>query len=239
MRKFVIANWKMNKTNTEAVEFINGLRPLIEEKDNVWVCPPATALSIVHDALKGAGEVGAQNIYYENKGAFTGEISANMAKSAGASFALVGHSERRHIFNETNEQAAKKIIAALEAGLKVVYCVGETLDEHGKLKSVLTTQLKALKGIDLKNVIVAYEPVWAIGTGKVAQDEDIVKAHTFIKEFVLKNFNGKVKVLYGGSVNPDNIDGILKLKEVDGVLVGGASLDLTKFSKLFMAARKV
>ena len=161
-----------------------------------------------------------------------------MVKSAGATFCLVGHSERRHIFGESNEELAKKICAAVGSGLKVIYCVGETIDEHTRLKSVLTDQLSALKGCDLKCVIIAYEPVWAIGTGKVAKQADIIKAHKFIKEYINKTYGTEVRVLYGGSVNSENANEILSLDVVDGVLVGGASLDAIKFSNIVNVARK-
>ena len=194
--------------------------------DNWIVCVPSVMLKSFADASKKVCETGAQNCYFEQKGAYTGEISCNMIKSSGASYVIVGHSERRAIFGETNEMLNKKLRSALACGLKVIFCIGETLEEKSKYKSVLKKQiLEGFDGVaDFSNVVIAYEPVWAIGTGKVALSDDIVKVHSYIKKLLKENFEVEIPVLYGGSVKPSNSKEILALEEVDGVLIGGASL---------------
>ena len=162
-----------------------------------------------------------------------------MVKDAGADVTILGHSERRHIFNETNDDLRKKLDIANKYGLQVIFCVGETLEEHDNIESVLVNQLKILTKEDLANLIIAYEPVWAIGTGKVATEEDILVAHKIVKDYVKRNYGNDVKVLYGGSVKPENAAEILKLNCVDGVLVGGASLDPVKFESLIKTANEV
>ena len=238
MAKIIAGNFKMNKTKSEVASYCKELLALIaKDKNNFIIIPPFTLISTAKEQLGERGSVGAQNCAIAEKGAYTGEISAEMVADSGAKYCLIGHSERRHIFGETNEDVCKKIDMAQNAGLHVILCVGELLEEHNKLKSVLKAQLNALKGKKLNNVIVAYEPVWAIGTGKVATKEDIVKAHLYIKEYVKKEFNTNIKVLYGGSVKPENCKEILALDCVDGVLVGGASLDAKKMAEMIKIAK--
>ena len=236
MKKLVVANWKMNKTISEAEAFCAGFD---KKADNYIICCSATLIKPVFDLLKNGNKVGAQNICAYEEGAYTGEISAKMIKDAGANVTILGHSERRHIFNETNDDLRKKLDIANKYGLQVIFCVGETLEEHDKIESVLVNQLKILTKEDLANLIIAYEPVWAIGTGKVATNEDIKAAHKIVKDYVKKNYGANAKVLYGGSVKPENAAEILKLNCVDGVLVGGASLDPVKFESLIKTANEV
>ena len=234
MGKLIVANWKMNKVRVEAEAFFAELDGLVDNhsKNAYAVCPPATILHYVSEVAPKKMKVGAQNVYYKESGAFTGEISVKMAKDAGASFSLVGHSERRNIFGETNDDVKEKITALQNDGLDVMLCGGEHLEEHDNLKAVLQEQLSVLKDVDIGKVIVAYEPVWAIGTGKVAELQDIVCAHKIIKDYVKNMFGRDVKVLYGGSVKASNAGEILSLDEVDGVLVGGASLDPKQFAHM-------
>jgi len=238
MTKIVAGNFKMNKTKAEAETYCKELLGLINKNDNHFIIiPPFTLIDSVLKGLNGRGNVGAQNCAIAKNGAFTGEISAEMVADSGATYCLIGHSERRHVFNESNEDIAKKLDMANAANLNIILCVGELLEEHNKLKSVLNAQLNALKGKNLNNTIIAYEPVWAIGTGKVALAEDIVKAHEYIKEYVKKEFKTNIKVLYGGSVKPENCKEILALNCVDGVLVGGASLDAKKMAEMIKTAK--
>ncbi|MCR5553509.1 MAG: triose-phosphate isomerase [bacterium] len=236
MGKLVVANWKMNKTIGEAEEFCSHFN---KKADNYIICCSATLIKSVFDCLKNSNNIGAQNICAYEEGAYTGEISAKMVKDAGANVTILGHSERRHIFNETNDDLRKKLDIANKYGLQVIFCVGETLEEHDNIESVLVNQLKILTKEDLGNLIIAYEPVWAIGTGKVATEEDILVAHKIVKEYVKRNLGSNIKVLYGGSVKPENAAEILRLNCVDGVLVGGASLDPVKFESLIKTANEV
>jgi triosephosphate isomerase len=243
MRKKVIAgNWKMNldlhQSQKLVSEIINGLG-----KDNrayVIICPPFTSLSEVSSLLKGTQiKLGAQNMHFEESGAFTGEISANMLKSVGCEYVILGHSERRAIFNEPNEMINKKIITAFAKELKPIFCVGELLEqrESGETMNVISTQIeKGLKGItseQMKNIIIAYEPVWAIGTGKTATPHQAQEVHLFIRELVAKKFSASVAeniiIQYGGSVKPDNSSELLSQKDIDGALVGGACLKADSF----------
>ena len=238
MAKIVAGNFKMNKTKAEVEAYTKELLGVLNKNQNNFIIiPPFTLIDSAIKGLKGRGSVGAQNCAIAEKGAYTGEISAQMVADSGATYCLIGHSERRHIFNETNEDIAKKLDMAQKVGLKVILCVGELLEEHNKLKSVLKAQLDVLKNKQLKNIIVAYEPVWAIGTGKVATTVDIVKAHSYIKEYVKKQYGADIKVLYGGSVKPENCKEILALSSVDGVLVGGASLDAKKMAEMIKTAK--
>lgn len=233
--KYIIANWKMNNDFSDIQPYLKYLKKNIKNQNNVIVCVPSVLLKDFSDETrKTLIESGAENCHYAESGAFTGEISPKLVKSAGATYVIIGHSERRQIFAETNELINHKISACIAVGLKVVFCVGETIDEKSKYKSVLKKQLlEGLKSIsDLTNVIIAYEPVWAIGTGKVATKADIEKAHLYIKDTVKENFNCDIPVLYGGSVKPINSAEILSLDYVDGVLVGGASLKAEDFAKI-------
>ncbi len=231
MGKFIVANWKMNNDFSDIAPFVKYIKKNAKHEDNLIVCVPSVMIKSFADVSKKVAFTGAQNFYYESKGAFTGEISASMVKSAGASYVLVGHSERRQIFAESNNLCNKKLKSALQNGLKVIFCIGETLEEKTKYKSVLKKEiLEGFEGVtDFSNIIIAYEPVWAIGTGKVATISDIVKAHLYIKSLFKENFGVEMPVLYGGSVKPSNSKEILALDEVDGVLIGGASLKAEDF----------
>ena len=241
----IAANWKMHLTIAEAVALAedvgrscNGLT-----KREVMIAPAATALAAVSDAIKSSPViVGGQNIAWELQGAFTGEISPPMLKDAGASMAIIGHSERRHIFGETDEMVNKRIRGALASGIIPILCVGETLQERegGQTLKVLDVQLrKGVEGVSaeqIEQVVIAYEPVWAIGTGKTASTEQAQEVHQFIREVLGKLFDKnlaeQVRILYGGSVKPDNIDDLMAMPDIDGALVGGAALQAESFDKI-------
>jgi len=238
--KLIAANWKMNKTPKETKEYLETFLRLIEGVDDnveILICPPFTSLCIAWDILKGSKvKLGAQNCHYEQKGAFTGEISLDMLKELGVSYVIVGHSERRWIFGETDELINKKVIACLEKGIRPILCVGEKMEEReaGMTLKVIESQLKlALSGLDevSERIDIAYEPVWAIGSGNPATPEDAQLVHSFIKELL-----GKVRVLYGGSVNPQNAGEFLSMPDVDGLLVGGASLEPSSFAQIVKAS---
>ena len=231
MKKYIVGNWKMNNDFSDLPVFVKTVKKLAKNEENLVVCVPSLMIQSFANLAKGKIATGAQNCHFEKNGAFTGEISASMVKSAGASYVIIGHSERRSIFGETNEMINKKVKAVMAEDLKVIFCVGETLEEKSKYKSVLKKQiLEGLEGVkSFENLIVAYEPVWAIGTGKVATTQDIAKVHGYIKDVIKENFGIKAKVLYGGSVKPSNSKEILEIADVDGVLVGGASLKANDF----------
>ena len=232
--KYIVANFKLNGNSQFIADYCKDINTCVNNPRNLLIALPSPYLFCASKFAKNNIGVGAQNISEYTTGAYTGEVSALMAKDMGASFTLIGHSERRNVFFETNEQIAKKVEVALKNNLKVILCVGEKLDEKSKYKSVIAQQLKtALKNVDLSNVIIAYEPVWAIGTGKVATLNDIKKVHSYIKDFTAKNFGTSLPVLYGGSVKASNSGQILKLAEVDGVLVGGASLKANEFAQIY------
>jgi len=240
--KLIAANWKMNKTPKETKEYLETFLRLIEGVDDnveILICPPFTSLCIAWDILKGSKvKLGAQNCHYEQKGAFTGEISLDMLKELGVSYVIVGHSERRWIFGETDELINKKVIACLEKGIRPILCVGEKIEEReaGMTLKVIESQLKlALSGLDevSERIDIAYEPVWAIGSGNPATPEDAQLVHSFIKELL-----GKVRVLYGGSVNPQNAGEFLSMPDVDGLLVGGASLDPSSFAQIVKVSQR-
>ena len=226
MKKYIVANWKMNNDFSDIKPFVKYVKKNQKNRDGLVVCVPSVMIKTFADTAKGVVETGAENCFFAEKGAFTGEISANMVKSAGATYSIIGHSERRQIFGETNEMLNKKLKACLTAGLKVIFCIGETLEEKPKYKSVLKKEiLEGFEGItDFSNIVIAYEPIWAIGTGKVALPSDISEIHSYIKKLVKDTYNVDISVLYGGSVKPSNSGEILALNEVDGVLIGGASL---------------
>ena len=251
MRKNVIAgNWKMNNDLKESEKLIVELKNLLQnEKPNcdVIVCPPYTSLSEASKLLKGSQiKLGAQNMHFEDSGAFTGEISASMLKSVGCEYVILGHSERRTIFGESNEMINKKIKKALSARLKPIFCVGELLEERedGTTNDVVKRQiLKGLDGIsaeDMKNMIVAYEPVWAIGTGKTASPAQAQEVHEFIRDLIEIDYSLEVAndlvIQYGGSVKPDNAKELLSQKDIDGALVGGACLKADSFLGIIKGA---
>ncbi len=244
MRKKVIAgNWKMNKDLPESQNLISKLTSGLSGKHincDLIICPPFTSLSEANTLIKNTPiKLGAQNMYFPESGAFTGEISAKMLKSVGCEYVIIGHSERRTIFKEKDELINKKLKAALSNGLKPIFCIGETLEEreNGKEKEVLNMQLSGgLNEISLeqmKSIIVAYEPVWAIGTGKTAAPEQAEEMHDFIRTYIKNDFTPEVSenlvILYGGSVKPDNARDLLSRNDIDGALVGGACLSLETF----------
>jgi triosephosphate isomerase len=227
----IAANWKMYKGPAETAEFCLGLREQDLDGTAVVICPPYVSLAVAVQLLAGTEiAVAAQNVHSEPDGAFTGEISAGMLLELGVYGAIVGHSERRQHFGETDETVGKRAAAALSAGLFVIACVGETEDERerGETEDVLRRQVSVLEADD--NIVLAYEPVWAIGTGKTATPDTAQEAHAFIKSLL------DAPVLYGGSVKPDNAAELLAQPDVDGALVGGASLDLDSFTAICRAA---
>jgi triosephosphate isomerase len=230
----IAGNWKMYKGPAEASEFCLGLREEGLEGVDVVVCPPFVSLAVAVQLLAGTEiAVAAQNVHWEAEGPYTGEMSAPMLRELGVYGAIVGHSERRQYFGETDETVAKRVSAALDAGLFVIACVGETEEqrESGATEEVLARQVSVLEADD--NLVVAYEPVWAIGTGKTATPEIAQEAHAFIKTLL------DVPLLYGGSVKPDNAAELLGLPDVDGALVGGASLELESFTAICRAGARI
>ena len=238
-------NWKMYKTPAQTSAFFEKFGPLVSSAQHcdIVICPPFVDLEAAVNAARDTRiQIGAQNLFWAAEGAYTGEISGPMLKALGCRWALVAHSERRQYFGETNETAAKKISAALESGLTPIYCVGETLDqrEGGKTEFVLKTQIEAglvsLTPEQFERIVIAYEPVWAIGTGKVATPEIAADAHHFIRELARKLFGDGLadscRILYGGSVKPDNVRGLMAQADIDGALVGGASLDPASFASI-------
>lgn len=247
MRKYLIAgNWKMNLTPGQAVDFAKQLVESIKDvpKDvNVMIAPTFTALQGVNEVIKGSViKLGAQNINENESGAYTGEISADMLLDVGVEYVIIGHSERRHIYKESDELINKKVLFALKKGLKPVLCVGELLEEReaGKTNDIVKNQVvNGLKGVsesDMANVVIAYEPVWAIGTGKVATPEIAEDVHEVARNTLSELYNASVAdnvtIQYGGSVKPDNVDGLMAKPNIDGALVGGASLKCDSFTRL-------
>ncbi len=243
MRKAIIAgNWKMNKTPSEGVALINELKPLVSGADcDVVVCVPATDIYAVGQAVKGSNiKLGAQNVHFAESGAYTGEISADMLKELGVEYVIIGHSERRQYFGETDETVNKRTLKALEKGLIPIVCVGETLEEResGKTEEVLKTQIvNGLKGVeDISALVIAYEPVWAIGTGKTATSEQANETIGFIRKTIAENFcpkcAEKVRIQYGGSMKPGNCKELMAQPEIDGGLIGGAALKAADFAAI-------
>ena len=236
MKPVIAANWKMNKTSGRAAGFVESLKKRIKKTDkDIILCVPFTDLSAVADKIKMTKiKLGAENVFYGEKGAFTGEISPSMLKSSGCEYVIIGHSERRKYFNETDKIVNKKIKASLKHGLKIILCIGENLSQRRKKqeKKIIWKQLKiCLKGIPsalMKHIIIAYEPVWAIGTGHNAAPEQAEEMHKHIRSIAGK----KTRIIYGGSVTPENIRSLMKQKDINGVLVGGASLSIEKFAKI-------
>jgi len=247
MRKPVIAgNWKMYKTVSDSVATALALKPLVANANHceVVIAPVFTALKHLADRLEGSNiRIAAQNCSAEqNEGAFTGEVAAFMIRDAGCSHVIVGHSERRQYYGETDEIVSRKTQAGLAAGLTVIVCVGETLDQRdlGNAERVVSEQmsggLSGLTASDLDRIIVAYEPVWAIGTGRTATPEQAQEMHAFIRRVFAEGHSSeaaaKLRILYGGSVKPDNIAGLMKQPDIDGGLVGGASLNAESFAQI-------
>jgi triosephosphate isomerase len=248
---FIAANWKMFKTVHEAVVFAKEFRSLVKDFSDVEivVAPPFTALHAVAEAVRNSPIfVAGQNVHWEREGAFTGEISARMLKEAGAEYAIVGHSERRRLFHETDETVNRKALAVLAAELTPIVCIGETLEERegNETLAVLDRQIKAgldgLTGDQIASLVVAYEPVWAIGTGRNATPQEAGDAHAHIRSRLRQWFGGpaadQCHVIYGGSVKPDNIHELVLLPDVDGALVGGASLEVRSFFDIVARSRQ-
>ncbi len=249
MRKpFIAGNWKMNKTIPEAIELVKKLKEIVKvENGEIVVIPPFTALSEVRKVIKESKiELGAQNLHWKEKGAYTGEISPSMLKDIGCKYVIVGHSERREHFLEKDELINLKIKAALENSIHPIFCIGEKLEqrEKGETIKVIDEQInKGLNGLDekeIKNIVIAYEPVWAIGTGRTATPEQAQEVHLFIREKLKKNYGNEIAscaiILYGGSVKADNAYSLIKEKDIDGALVGGASLEAESFGKIIEEA---
>ena len=243
-RKVIAGNWKMNMLPNETIQFIEDLAPLVKDTDNeVILCVPYTDLFYALLTAQNTNiKIGAQNMHFAESGAYTGEVSGKMLKSINVEYVIIGHSERRQYFNETDETVNKKVKAAFENGLKPIVCVGETLEqrEAGKVEEIITNQTKlALEGLtneQVENTIIAYEPIWAIGTGKTATKEDAndaIKAiRNKIAEIYGQNVADRVIIQYGGSVKSSNAKELFSMPDIDGALVGGASLKADEFSKI-------
>lgn len=240
---YIIGNWKMFKTSTESVQFIEKIAPLISDSpSHVYLSVPFPSLhSSVIAAKKHHLVIGAQNMHDQTEGAFTGEVSALMLKDVGAKFVLIGHSERRQLFQEDDQLINRKVLQGLKHDLKVVLCIGETLKDRkqNKTKEIIRDQLKkGLNGVpkDITNFIVAYEPVWAIGSGHAATKEIAQDVHAYCREVLSEQFSKnhakKIPILYGGSVKPENISELMTQEDIDGALVGGASLHVESFEKI-------
>ncbi len=234
----------MHNTIGEAAELVKELVPLIDDKDReVVLCPSFISLSEISKLLKGTNiKLGAQNMYHEDKGAFTGEVSPIFLKEIGVTYAILGHSERRHIFGEKDELINNKVKSALKHDLSPILCVGETLTEreegitHSVIRSQIEGSLTDLQGENLENLVIAYEPVWAIGTGKTATKEDANEVIGYIRQLLSEIFGretgNNIRILYGGSVKPGNIKELMEMEQIDGALVGGASLKAEDFAKI-------
>ena len=243
-KKIIAGNWKMNMTPSEAVELVNTLKPLVANDDvDVVFCVPAIDIIPVVEAAKGSNiQIGAENMYFEEKGAFTGEISPAMLTDAGVKYVVLGHSERREYFAETSETVNKKMLKAFEHGITPIMCCGETLEqrEQGVTMDFIRQQVKVgFQGVtadQAKTAVIAYEPIWAIGTGKSASQDDAQKMCKVVRDVVAADFGqevaDKVRVQYGGSVKPENVAEYMACPDVDGALVGGASLDPESFLAL-------
>ena len=249
---FIAGNWKMYKTVAEAVKYVQELRGLVQDVRGVEVVLAAT-FTALHAAAEAARNsnigIAAQDLYWEREGAFTGEISGPMIREAGADYVIIGHSERRTLFGESDDTVNRKVAAAYAAGLCPITCIGETLDQRERQETfdVLDRQIKlgldGVSGAQLEQIVIAYEPVWAIGTGRVATPAQAAEAHTHIRKRLQQWFGNAAadacRVLYGGSVKPDNIASLMAQPNVDGALVGGASLDLKGFLEIVTRSRAV
>lgn len=240
----VAANWKMNNTVAESTRFADGFLPLVQDVKEVdmVICPPFTLLFPLQEKLSSTRvNLGAQDIFWEEKGAFTGEVSPAMLTDVGCSYVIIGHSERRQLMGETDVMVNRKLIAALQGGLKPILCVGETLQErkNNRAREIVKMQLDgALKDIALTGaeLVIAYEPVWAIGTGVNASTDDAQEMIGFIRDYIAKLYDHNqadaIRILYGGSVKPDNIEGFMNREDIDGALVGGASLEADTLARI-------
>lgn len=245
LKPLVAGNWKMHTTVNEGVELVLKLRERVKGVDAVEIllAPPFTSLHhISHIIADSPIKLCAQNLHWEKQGAYTGEVSAEMLTSVGCKYVIIGHSERRQFFNETDETVNKKVLAALRAGLKPIICVGETLDERERGKTLQRVQhqmrnaLGGLAGGAIKDVTIAYEPIWAIGTGRTAGPQEAEEVHNALRELLFELYNTdsakEVRIIYGGSVKPDNIDKLMAQPNIDGALVGGASLKAEDFARI-------
>ncbi len=251
IKPIIAANWKMHKTIAEAVAFAEQLKRDFSDPGNtdIVIAPPFTALCPVMEVLKETPvQLAAQNMHWEERGAFTGEISSSMIVDAGCTFVIIGHSERRTLFGETREMLRKKISASLKSGLTPIFCVGETLEEResGRTFEVIQKQLK--EGLnntgsdDIRKIVFAYEPVWAIGTGKTATPLQAQEVHKFIRGAIASDcenaYASETAIIYGGSVNPDNTSSLMSQPDINGGLIGGASLDFGSFAEIIHLAEK-
>ncbi|MBH31824.1 MAG: triose-phosphate isomerase [Candidatus Marinimicrobia bacterium] len=252
IKPVVVANWKMFKTPSESVEFVDRLKNKILDWERVKIilCAPYTSLFEMGNSLMGDGRIdlGAQNIHWESEGAFTGEISAAMLQACGVEWVIVGHSERRVLFGESDEDVCRKVMTAIEEGLSVIFCVGETIQERkaGKTSLVLGEQLGTLLAKltedQLRKLLIAYEPIWAIGTGLNATSEQIAETHHILRRIIEKTFPSaasQVAIQYGGSVNQGNCKELSEVSEVNGFLIGGASLDVDQFGEIVKTITEV
>jgi len=244
-KPIVAANWKMYKTLQEGVSFISEICNLLldKEKPTIIFCPSFTSLFHINENLSGSGiELGSQNVYFEPEGAFTGETSVRMLKDCGVRYVIIGHSERRHIFNENNTSLNKKLHAVLDNGLIPIFCIGETLNDRNtgytktKLKEQLTKGLDGIKDQLMDRIVIAYEPVWAIGSGVNAKPKQVEDTHLQIRELLAELFAGEavkqIPILYGGSVKPENAKKLIEVEGIDGFLIGGSSLKLELLYKI-------
>jgi triosephosphate isomerase len=247
---FIAANWKMYKTVHDAVVYVKEFRSIVKDVADaeIVVAPPFTAIHAAAEAARNSNiGIAAQDLYWEREGAFTGEVGAAMVREAGAEYAIIGHSERRRLFGETDQSVNRKTVAALGAGLTPIVCIGETLDERerGETMAVLDRQIKGgldgVSGDQVASLVIAYEPVWAIGTGRNATPDQAGEAHAHIRSRLRQWFGGhaadQCHVIYGGSVKPDNIRDLITLPDVDGALVGGASLEVRAFFDIVARSR--
>jgi len=248
-RLLIAGNWKMNKTVTEAIALANGLKRELYDIDavNIALCPPFTALDAVNEIIAESNlKLGGQDVYWEASGAFTGAVAAPMLKDLGCTYCIVGHSERRQFFHETNETVNRKTAALLKTGLTPIVCVGETLEEReaGKTFDVVNDHVKnglaAFSREEAAKIVIAYEPVWAIGTGRTATPAQAQEVHAFIRKLLARLYAKETAeamiILYGGSVKPDNTKDLVAQPDIDGALVGGASLDVKSFSDIVKIA---
>ena len=239
---FIAANWKMNLDKKSILEFTKSLQKFkFSNQINTCIFPPFTYIDYLHDLINNLPiSIGGQNCHFKSFGAFTGEVSANFLKDTGCEYVLIGHSERRMLNNENNSEIKSRAETAINSSLKVILCIGETLADHkeGKAFEYIEKQLNNCLPSNFHNSFIAYEPIWSIGTGKIPSSFEIQEIHSHIKKIVFRISNKKINVLYGGSVNIENINEILKITNVDGVLVGGASLKAKEFLAIYSAAVK-